>query len=73
VRLELKYDGFRVLAIREGDAARLLSRRGNDLSAAFLEVITSLCFLPEIVLDGELVVLDDQGKPQSERLRRRRC
>jgi bifunctional non-homologous end joining protein LigD len=27
--------------------------------------------LPDIVLDGELVVLDDQGKPEFERLRRR--
>jgi bifunctional non-homologous end joining protein LigD len=59
---ELKYDGFRVLAIRAGDTARLLSRRGNDLSACFPEIITSLCFLPDIVLDGELVVLDDKAR-----------
>jgi hypothetical protein len=31
---ELKYDGFRVLAIREGDEGRLLSRRGNNLGVA---------------------------------------
>lgn len=68
---ELKYDGFRVLAIRQGDDVRLLSGRRNDLAACFPEVLECLRELPDIVLDGELVVLDDQGKPQFERLRRR--
>jgi bifunctional non-homologous end joining protein LigD len=58
---ELKYDGFRVLAIRQGDEARLLSRRGNDLSVCFPEIVECLRDLPDSVLDGELVVLDDQG------------
>jgi bifunctional non-homologous end joining protein LigD len=60
-----------VLAIREKTGARLMSRRGNDLSAYFPEIVACLRQLPNLVLDGELVVLDDQGKPQFERLRRR--
>jgi ATP-dependent DNA ligase len=67
---ELKYDGFRVLAIRD-KAVSLLSRRGNDLSPCFPEIVACLLQLPDIILDGELVVLDDHGKPQFERLRRR--
>jgi ATP-dependent DNA ligase len=68
---ELKYDGYRCLAIRDADQARLLTRRGNDLSACFPEIIACLRILPDIVLDGELVVLDDTGKALFERLRRR--
>ena len=68
---ELKYDGFRVLAIHQGETRRVLSRRGNDLSGCFPEIVACLGALPELVLDGELVVLDERGKPQFERLRRR--
>jgi bifunctional non-homologous end joining protein LigD len=68
---ELKLDGFRVLAIRDTKNARLLSRRGNDLSASFPEIVECLYLLPNSVLDGELVVLNDEGVPQFERLRRR--
>jgi bifunctional non-homologous end joining protein LigD len=68
---ELKMDGFRTLATREGERVRLLSRRGNDLSACFPEIVACLRELPDIVLDGELLVLDDEGKPDFERLRRR--
>jgi len=67
---ELQYDGIRVLAIRQGATARLVSQRGRDLSACFPEIIASLDKLPNIVLDGELVILE-RGKPQAERLRRR--
>ena len=62
---ELKYDGFRALAIREGAAVRLLSRRGNDLLPCFPEIAPCLRELPDIVLDAELVVLDDQGSRSS--------
>jgi ATP-dependent DNA ligase len=117
---ELKYDGFRLLAIREG-RVRLLTRRGNDLAPAFPEIVACLMELespavasgdadssgnparqagasrgavrpsqnsepsggatrraegrtgnlPDLAIDGELVVLDDTGKADFERLRRR--
>jgi ATP-dependent DNA ligase len=68
---ELKYDGFRVFAIRHGKDMRLLSRRGNDLLPCFPELAAELRELPDLVIDGELVVLDDKGKPVFERVRRR--
>jgi bifunctional non-homologous end joining protein LigD len=74
---EIKYDGFRVLAMRDETGVRLLSRRGNDLTPAFPEIVACLlewsgpAASPDVVLDGELVVLDDTGKPDFERLRRR--
>jgi len=68
---ELKYDGFRVLSGHQDDTTRLLTRRGNDLADCFPEIVACLRELPDLVLDGELVVLDEHGKPHFERLRRR--
>ena len=67
---ELKLDGYRMLASREGGEGRLTTRNGNDLSAAFPEVVRSLAALPfdGLVLDGELVVNDDAGRPSFHRL-----
>src|SRR6185312_10844901 len=69
---ELKLDGYRVLAARDG-APRLLSRNGNDLSATFPEVIRALRALPleRLLLDGEVVALDDSGRPSFQRLQQR--
>jgi len=67
---EMKMDGFRVLA-HAGAVPRLVSRNGTNLGPAFPEVVTALQTLPELVLDGELVVLDAEGRPLFERLRRR--
>jgi DNA ligase D-like protein (predicted polymerase) len=61
---ELKYDGFRSLAIKQRDRLRLVTRQGSELGAAFPEITAELATLPDCVLDGELVVLDDQGIPQ---------
>ena len=65
---EMKYDGLRVLAIQESGRARLLSREGENLAPAFPEIAESILKLPEIVLDGELVVLDSQGAPQLDKV-----
>ena len=70
---ELKYDGFRVLAAREGGEARLVYRRGADATAVYPEVARALLGLPfaDVVLDGEVVVLDEQGRPSFQRLQKR--
>lgn len=70
---ELKYDGYRVLAAREGDEARLLYRRGNDSTAVFPEVARAVAGLPfpRLVLDGEVVCLDDDARPSFQRLQKR--
>jgi bifunctional non-homologous end joining protein LigD len=69
---ELKLDGYRALAARDG-TPRLLSRNGNDLSACFPEVIQALRALPfdRLLLDGELVALDEAGRPSFQRLQQR--
>ncbi len=70
---ELKYDGFRLLAERDGERARLLYRRGSDASAIFPELTRALKGLPypRFVLDGEVVVLEDDGRPSFPRLQQR--
>jgi bifunctional non-homologous end joining protein LigD len=70
---ELKMDGYRLLAVRSGPDARLISRNGNDLSAQFPEVIKSIAALPfdRFLLDGEVVALDEAGRPSFQRLQQR--
>jgi bifunctional non-homologous end joining protein LigD len=70
---ELKYDGYRLLASREGGAARLLYRRGMDSTATFPEIARALAALPfeSFVLDGEVVVLDEKARPSFGRLQKR--
>ncbi len=68
---ELKYDGIRMLAAHRDGAVELVSRRGTDFADRFPEVTAELLDLPELVLDGELVVMDSKGHPQFDRLSRR--
>ena len=70
---ELKYDGFRLLAVKSGGAVKLLSRRGNDLTPAYPEVVEALEALeyPSLVLDGEVVVPDKRGHPSFQSLQKR--
>ena len=55
---EPKWDGFRALVFRAGDAVVLLSRSGKDLGRYFPELLDSLRaeLAPRCVLDGEVVV-----------------
>ena len=61
---EVKHDGFRALAYIEGGACRLVSRKGNEYRRKRLvELAGSLSALPhDVILDGELVCLDDEGR-----------
>ncbi len=70
---ELKYDGYRVLAEREGDETRIRYRRGTDATSIYPDVARALRALPfgDLVLDGELVVLDEESRPSFQRLQRR--
>ena len=55
---EPKWDGFRCLLLRDGDAVTMLSKSGQDLKRYFPEVEAAALALPEkrFLLDGELVV-----------------
>ena len=70
---EPKLDGYRVLAARTPGGARLLTRNGNDCAGAFPEVQRAVAALPfeRLVLDGEVVALDDGGRPNFQRLQGR--
>ncbi len=51
---EWKWDGIRIQAVSEGGVRRLYSRTGDDIGAAFPDVVEALEF--EGVIDGELLV-----------------
>ncbi|MEM7480513.1 MAG: DNA ligase D [Acidobacteriota bacterium] len=71
---ELKYDGFRVLAAtRRGEAPRLRYRSGRDASRTYPELTRALAALPyrSLILDGEVVILDDEARPSFQRLQQR--
>jgi DNA ligase-1 len=54
---EWKWDGIRVQAAHEGGQRRLYSRTGEDIAAAFPDVIAALEF--DGVIDGELLIFKD--------------
>lgn len=62
---ELKLDGYRTQAIRDGAGVRLLSRRGKDLTKKYPLVSRDLQQAIKIgsALDGELVAFDNEGQP----------
>jgi bifunctional non-homologous end joining protein LigD len=61
---EPKLDGYRVLAWVEAGGVRLQSRRGLDLTGFFPEIVADLTAPPagQMLLDGEVVALDAQGR-----------
>jgi bifunctional non-homologous end joining protein LigD len=61
---ELKFDGFRVCAVKKRSEIHLFSRNGNELRSRFPEVVEALKDFPadECVLDGEVVALDEEGR-----------
>ena len=60
-RFEPKWDGFRCLAFRAGDAVELHAKSGKPLGRYFPEVVERLRALPvdRFVVDGELVIEQD--------------
>jgi ATP-dependent DNA ligase len=69
-RYELKLDGYRAIAIKMASSVQLISRNEKDLSDDYPELVQTLSLIPigEGVLDGEVVVLDDSGKPSFQAL-----
>jgi bifunctional non-homologous end joining protein LigD len=70
---EIKYDGVRVLAAREGERVTLYGRSGQDTTSRYPEVVRALRALPmdRFVIDGEIVAMDDAGRPSFQRLQPR--
>lgn len=71
-QLEPKWDGVRAIVTCHGGRVSITSRLGNDVTAAYPELAgTALRLGPSAVLDGELITMDDAGRPSFERLQRR--
>jgi bifunctional non-homologous end joining protein LigD len=66
---ERKFDGYRALAVKAEAGVRLLSRNNLSLNSRFPAVVRALQSLEDgCVLDGEVVALDDDGRPSFNRL-----
>ncbi len=70
---ELKFDGIRLIAIKDRQKVSLLSRNQNNLSARFPEIVEAIKNIPadECVVDGEVVALDEQGRSSFQLLQAR--
>ena len=70
---EAKFDGYRALALKDGASVKLLSRKGNDLTADYPAVRQTVAALKgkSAVIDGEIVAFDEAGRPSFQQLHHR--
>ncbi len=62
--MELKFDGYRALAIKSGGKVQLRSRNDNDFSLRYSGIVKALASMPdETAIDGEVAALDPEGRP----------
>ena len=61
---EIKFDGYRAIAIKQYGEVQLFSRRGNSFNADYPETVAALTSLraKSFMLDGELVAIDEKGR-----------
>ncbi|WP_419420065.1 DNA ligase D [Legionella sp. D16C41] len=61
---EIKFDGYRIIAFKNGNTIRLMSRNNKDWTSNFPNVVAELKKLPvkRGIFDGEIVVLDENHK-----------
>jgi bifunctional non-homologous end joining protein LigD len=61
---QLKFDGYRAVAFKTGGKVHLRSRNDNDFTVRYPGIVRGLAKMPdETVLDGEIVALDEDGRP----------
>jgi bifunctional non-homologous end joining protein LigD len=60
---EIKHDGFRIIARKDGPRVRLYSRPGNDMTRRFPLIVDALARLRSrsCIIDGEAVAYDENG------------
>jgi bifunctional non-homologous end joining protein LigD len=70
---EFKWDGIRALAYVEGGRVRLISRSGEDVTPRYPEIhaMGRAIGSREVILDGEVVALDEKGRPSFEEIQQR--
>lgn len=60
---EIKFDGYRCLALKDGKKVRLLSRNNKSLAHRFPKLVKAMAALPgDFTIDGEVVAVDEEGK-----------
>src|SRR5215510_2091121 len=72
---EIKHDGFRIIARKNGAQVRLYSRPGNDLTHRFPLIVDALSRLRSrsCIIDGEAVACDDSGVASFDLIRYQRA
>ncbi len=68
---EVKWDGMRILAETRDGRIRLTSRNDNDVTAAWPDVATSPCGARDLLVDGEVIALNEAGRPDFRVLQER--
>ncbi len=70
---EFKWDGIRALAQVDGGRVRLMSRSGEEVTPRYPEVhaMGRAIGSREVILDGEVVALDEKGRPSFEEIQQR--
>ena len=71
---EWKLDGARVQVHKSGDDVRIFTRNRNDVTASAPEIVEAVRTspAPELILDGEAIVLQASGAPQPFQVTMRR-
>lgn len=66
---EIKWDGYRAIAETNANGNRLYSRNGLTFDKAYPKVFDALKKIKKkVVIDGEIVVFDEKGKPNFQKL-----
>lgn len=68
---EYKWDGERAVVYVEDDDVRILSRNERDVTAAYPDIADTVRGLGTLVLDGEIIAPDADGRPSFAHLQRR--
>jgi bifunctional non-homologous end joining protein LigD len=70
---EAKFDGYRALTLKDGPSVKILSRKGNDLTANYPAIKKAVAALKakSAVVDGEIVAFDETGRPSFQQLHHR--
>jgi bifunctional non-homologous end joining protein LigD len=64
IQYEIKFDGYRALAMKSEGKVHLRSRNDNDFNVRYPGIVKALAPMPDqTVIDGEVVALDSDGKP----------
>ena len=70
---EMKWDGVRAVVYAEGGSVSVYSRNDRDVSVSYpeLQPLSGALSVTDVVLDGEIVAIDDSGRPSFGRLQQR--